>query len=86
MTRVNYLSCNGMLVSQEILCGTKLVQIVIDPTILEYKIESETDTLKTGQANTLTSLKKKAKQAVIDLGAKFHDELRNSGRTERFEL
>lgn len=71
------------MLSQKFLCGATLVQIVLYPNDLKYQIDTEDGTIKSGTANTLASLKKKAKQAAKDLGAKFFDEVRNSGKTER---
>lgn len=73
------------MLSQKFLCGTRLVQIVLYPNDLRYEIDTENGTIKSGKANTLASLKKKAKKAVIELGAAFKDEIRNRGKTERFE-
>ena len=87
MTRLTYHKEDGWLYTSEILCGSIFVQISLDLINLKYSIDTtgkKSKTLKTGTANTLVSLKRKAKSAVIDLGATFYSELRNRGRTERY--
>jgi len=74
------------MVSQKFLCNNRMVQIVLYPDKLRYDIDTAEGTLKTGIANTLTSLKKKAKLAARELGASFLDEIRNRGKTERFKI
>lgn len=86
MTRLRYIKVQHYMLSQKFLCGTRLVQIVLYPNDLMYEIDTEKGTIKSGKANTLTSLKKKAKKAVIELGAVFCDEVRNRGKTEKVIL
>lgn len=84
MTRIIYKECGGRLISQEILCNNQFVSIFLFPKELKYGIYNDDDLLKEGSANTLVSLKKRAKQAVKDLGATFYSEVRNRGSTERY--
>jgi len=86
MTRIKYTKKAEVLRSQSFLCGTVIASITIFPSTLKYAISTDKKTLKTGTANTLTSLKKKAKLAAKELGASFLDEVRNSGKTERFKI
>jgi hypothetical protein len=87
MTRIKYTKpIHGWIFSQQILCNTKIVVITLDLDTLTYHVMNGKEKLKEGQANTLTSLKRKAKQAVKELGAFFYDEIRNRGTTERIEL
>lgn len=86
MTRIKYQKANGWLFSQDFLCNTKIARISLDMENLRYYIISGKETLKEGKANTLASLKKKAKQAAKDLGATFYDEIRNRGKIERFDV
>lgn len=84
MTRIRYKTVdNGnSLVSHEILCGNdELVQIELRPNELSYLIFNHKGVSKTGKAPTLSSLKRKAKQAVKELGANFGTESR-SNRSE----
>ena len=85
MTRLRYKKEDVWLYTMPFLCGLAFVQISIDPINLKYYINkiSNDEELKTGTANTLVSLKKKAKQAVKDLGTTFYEEIRNRGKTER---
>lgn len=89
MTRISYKKADthgNWLFSQKILCGSKLVVISLDLENLVYHIEQGTQCIRSGNANTLASLKKKAKNASIELGAVFDDEVRNRGTVERFEV
>jgi hypothetical protein len=85
MTRLTYKKINEhLLVSSEILCGKEFVKIFLYLKPLVYTIGTEGKVLKAGNANTLVSLKRKAKSAVKDLGASFYEEVRNRGSTERY--
>lgn len=86
MTRIKYQKANGWLFSQDFLCNTKIARISLDMENLRYYIMSGKETLKKGKANSLAALKKKAKQAAIELGASFYEEVRNKGKVERFEV
>lgn len=83
MTRIRYkiVENSGSLISPEILCGNnELVQIELRPNDLSYLVFNHKGVSKTGSATTLSSLKRKAKQAVKELGANFGVENR-SGRS-----
>jgi hypothetical protein len=81
MTRIRYKTVenSGSLVSHEIsLGGNELVQIELRPHELSYLVFNHKGVSKTGNASTLSSLKRKAKQAVKELGANFGSESRSS--------
>ncbi len=87
MTRLKFVRDDSILKAGPILCGTRLLTLYVLPNILVYSILDEKDKLvKSGYANNLASVKRKAKQALIELGAKFDDELRNRGKVERFKV
>lgn len=86
MTRLRWTQSKtaNAIYTPSILCGNKYVVIVIFLNKLTYHIEvtGDGEVLKEGHANTLVSLKKKAKLAVQELGASFYQELRQRGKTE----
>jgi hypothetical protein len=76
MTRVRYKNVNGVLVSNEILMGTNLVRVELNPETLYYNIADAKTTYYNGNASNLQSLKRSAKQALKELGVNFKDEIR----------
>jgi hypothetical protein len=80
MTRIRYkiIENSGSLISHEISCGSDLVQIELRPHDLSYLVFNHKGVSRTGKATTLSSLKRKAKQAVKELGANFGVESRSS--------
>jgi hypothetical protein len=86
MTRIRYKNVENSesLVSHEILCGGEIVQIELRPQDLSYLVFNHKGISRSGKAKTLSSLKRKAKQAVRELGANFGVESR-SGRTDTTE-
>lgn len=84
MTRVRYKNINGLLVSSDILMGAAMVRVELNPQTLYYSIVDDKSTYYNGSAESLTLLKRSAKQALKELGANFKDEIRN--RNRRLEL
>jgi hypothetical protein len=83
MTRIRYKTVEEgkVLVSHEILCGNnELVQIELRPEDLSFMVFNHKGVSKTGSASNLPTLKRKAKEAVKELGANFGTESR-SGRS-----
>jgi hypothetical protein len=80
MTRIRYkiVKDSGSLISHEISCGSDLVQIELRPQELSYLVFNHKGVSKSGSATTLSSLKRKAKQAVKELGANFGAESRST--------
>jgi hypothetical protein len=84
MTRIRYKTVEEgkSLVSHEILCGNnELVQIELRPNELEFLIFNHKGVSKTGSASNLSTLKRKAKEAVVELGATFVSENRAGRNT-----
>lgn len=87
MTRLRYMTENGRLLSRKFLVQNKWTHITLTPDSLTYSILTEDgDVLAQGNANTLNSLKKKAKQVATELGASFFQEIRNRGKFEKLEV
>jgi hypothetical protein len=81
MTRIRYKKLNSnVLVSNEILCNNEFVQIELKTDDLSYVIFNTQGALKTGIAENLAGLKKKAKTIVKELGANFTDEIRSKNK------
>lgn len=73
--------------SNQYLCGQNLYHIIIDIQKLNAGIVlNEIEIIYTVEANTLSELKKKARAELVKLGAKFNQEIRNRGNTEKLVL
>lgn len=86
MTRIRYTTSNRIAKSQQFLCGNILVCILLDLSEMVYSIRNDETVLVMGRASSLVGLKKKAKIAAKELGCQFYDEVRNRGKTERYEV
>lgn len=85
-TRIRYYKNNTLLVSKEILCGTKLAKICLAPNTGTGSITVDGNLYVTFYSNSLYYLKQEAKNHLIKLGAKFNQEIRNRGNTEKLDL
>lgn len=86
MTRIRYFNIGTKIVSSNpIVCGTKVYTIEIDINKTEASIREHGNNRNSHhlQASTLTGLKKRIRNTLIQLGAKFTDEIRNSRQTKR---
>jgi hypothetical protein len=90
MSRIKYKKTpSGNLCSQLFVTKTgNLIWIFINSKTLEYFIfyEKNKESIKCGEANSLVSLKKKARAAVKELGVNFVDEVKTRGKVEKFEI
>ena len=83
MTRIRYKNK----LSQPVLCDTTLYQIKLVPKVLgAYIIDIQTKDSYIVYGKSLSDLKRKAKNELKKLGAKFGDEIRNRGMTEKLDL
>ena len=85
-TRIRYKNNFGRLVSNNMLIGTEYGYVTLIPNDLEGGIILNTDLVLKFKAKSLSELKKKAKQELIKLGAKFNQEIRNRGNTEKLDI
>ena len=78
MVRIRYTDNSGVLVSKPLLALNKLVVVTLNTTNNTYNIiDSTTNVVLTkGTTTDTVTLKKKAKQALKELGVVFQDEVR----------
>lgn len=86
MTRIKYLKNGNLLVSKEILCdiNVAIVTLITNTGLGSITLDGKPHMSFCG--STLSSLKKNAKNHLISLGAKFDQEIRNRGNTEKLDL
>lgn len=83
MTRIKYnKSLKDVLSAGPFITSNGILVLYITTDTLIYMIVNEEKNLKQGQANSLPSLKKKAKQALRELGCTFYDEIRKKDGVE----
>lgn len=78
MTRVRYTESDGVLVSKPLLAVDKLVIVTLDTVRNMFFVTQHSDgtVLVQGEGVDTALLKKKAKNALKDLGVVFQDEVR----------
>jgi hypothetical protein len=81
----------GVLLSDYVMVGTHFHYVSITPASLTFEVIKVTEnstivSVYQGNAKTLNGVKRKAKKVLKELGANFKDEIRNSGKTERFDV
>lgn len=88
MTRLKWYQTIGgeALSTNTILIGNSFGLALIWPKSLVFSIIIDGETINKGKANSLSALKKKVKATLKELGTNFCDEIRNKGKTEKFEL
>lgn len=76
-TRIKYTKTQGKLVSSSIFVLTDYVNIVVDIRAIKYTVLSSKGLkVKSGSARTVQECQRKARKDVIDMGARFFDEIR----------
>lgn len=78
MTRIKYRKFKDIgLEAGPFLAGSIWLSVVLRPDNLTYHVYNGNKKLKEGTASSLTSLKKKVKLVLKELGTIFNDEIRN---------
>jgi hypothetical protein len=86
VTRIKYKKVGSNLISQPILCNTEFLHATIFCDSLTYVIYSDAVDMARGSCESLSSVKRKVKCLLKELGANFNDEIRAIGKTEKFEI
>ena len=92
MTRLKFRREKHYFYAGPVFCGKDAVEVVIDSSRMTYLIyySKEKDTSKAvitqGVAKSLQALKRKAKKELKAYGAKFIEEIRNTGKVKKLKL
>ena len=80
MTRIRYIKANHLLISKKpILCSNKFVNVILNVKDMTYSIvdaNNEKSVIVEGTQPSIHQLKRKAKNALKQIGASFLDEVR----------